>query len=78
MGWNRSADGHRCWAVIATNPPIGGDGLWLIGWFAPWLDELYQDRAKLGELRWGVTLGKGEELWTLWGQWLLDEMMVRE
>jgi hypothetical protein len=66
MGWNRSADGHRCRAVIATNPPMGGDGLWLIEWFAPWLDELYPNRAEPGELRWCVTLGKGEELWTLW------------
>jgi hypothetical protein len=39
MGWLRSASpGQRCRVVIASNPPIGGEGEWLVDWFSPWLD----------------------------------------
>ena len=37
MGWLRSEDPEqRCRVVIASNPPIGAQGEWLITWFAPW------------------------------------------
>ena len=39
MAWLRTADpNQRCRVVIASNPPIGGEGEWLLTWFAPWLD----------------------------------------
>lgn len=63
LGWLRSASpGQRCRAVIASNPPIGGDGEWLGQWFAPWLDPLFPNPAAPGELRWAIV--KGEE--TIW------------
>jgi hypothetical protein len=54
MGWLRSASnvagapGRRCRVVLATNPPSGGDGLWLLEWFKPWLDPLFPNKAKPG------------------------------
>lgn len=58
MGWLRStAKGQRKRIVIASNPPIGGDGDWLIEWFAPWLDPMFAKPAKDGELRWAIIVG---------------------
>jgi hypothetical protein len=58
LGWMRTTKpGQRCRAVIASNPPMGGEGEWLIKWFAPWLDPMYPNPAKPGELRWCVQLG---------------------
>lgn len=73
LGWQRSATGRRCRAVIATNPPMGGDGIWLIEWFAPWLDPLFPNPAKAGELRWCIVVGDAEDIRTVWvagpGHW---------
>lgn len=66
LGWLRSATGRRCRAVIGSNPPIGGDGAWLMEWFAPWLDPLFDKPAKPGELRWAVTIGNANEIRTVW------------
>ena len=66
MGWNRSATGHRCRTVIGSNPPLGGEGDWLLEWFAPWLDPLFKNPAKPGELRWAVVLGDGDEIRSHW------------
>lgn len=66
MGWLRSTTGHRCRAVIATNPPIGGEGLWLIEFFAPWIDPLFDNPAAPGELRWAIALQDGEDIVTKW------------
>ncbi len=58
MGWNRTAiPGQRCRVVLASNPPLTPEGLWIFDWFAPWLDPEYADPlrkgpAKPGELRW--------------------------
>jgi hypothetical protein len=63
MGWLRSTDpNERCRAVIASNPPTGGEGAWLIEWFAPWLDPLFDDPAAPGELRWCYSVN-GETKW---------------
>jgi hypothetical protein len=66
MGWLRSASGKRCRAVIATNPPTGGEGVWLIEWFAPWLDPLYPNPASPGELRWCIIVGGQDDIRTVW------------
>lgn len=66
LGWLRSATAKRCRAVIASNPPIGGDGAWLMEWFAPWLDPMHPNPAKPGELRWAVTVGDGDQVRTIW------------
>lgn len=56
LGWLRTTNPkQRRRAVIASNPPTSGDGEWLMEWFAPWLDPLFRDKAKPGELRWAVT-----------------------
>lgn len=51
--WNRSAiKGQRCRTVLASNPPLTPEGLWIFDWFAPWLDTSHPNPAKAGELRW--------------------------
>ena len=56
MGWLRSTNPkQRRRVVIASNPPTTGDGEWMMEWFAPWLDPLFPNKAKFGELRWAVT-----------------------
>jgi hypothetical protein len=64
MGWLRSEDpAQRCRAVIASNPPIGAQGEWLITWFAPWLDPAFPDPAKPGDLRWRCMRADGSIAW---------------
>ncbi|HLH92081.1 MAG TPA: terminase [Xanthobacteraceae bacterium] len=66
LGWLRSVDGsQRKRAIIASNPPTGGEGEWLIEWFAPWLDERFPNPAKQGELRWAATAPDREGT-TIW------------
>lgn len=54
LAWNRGPTGQRCRVVLASNPPRTSDGVWVIEWFAPWLDERFPNPAKPGELRWAV------------------------
>lgn len=66
LGWLRSADPkQRRRAIIASNPPSGGEGEWLIEWFAPWLDPKFSKPAVQGELRWAVT-GPDRDGTTVW------------
>lgn len=57
IGWNRTTiPGQRCRTLLASNPPVTPEGLWIFDWFAPWLDPEYPDPlnlgpAKPGELR---------------------------
>ena len=56
LGWVRSVNPkQRRRAIIGSNPPTGGDGEWLIEWFAPWLDPKFSNPAVQGELRWAAT-----------------------
>lgn len=58
IGWLRSTkEGQRCRVILGSNPPRGGDGLWLIEEFAPWLDTLHPNPAAPGELRWTIVVG---------------------
>lgn len=51
--WNRTTvAGQRCRTVLASNPPLTPEGLWIFEWFAPWLDPRHPRPAKAGELRW--------------------------
>lgn len=64
MGWVRSATpGQRCRVVLATNPPLTAEGLWVNKMFAPWLDPVYPFPAKPGELRWYITDDDGRDVW---------------
>lgn len=70
MGWERSAEmdldaenKQRTRVVLASNPPLGAEGEWILRWFAPWLDPgspTYP--AAPGELRWYITNPDGESV----------------
>lgn len=64
MGWNRTEDpNQRCRTVLATNPPLSPEGLWVNEMFAPWLDPRFPNPAKPGELRWVVSDDDGKDRW---------------
>ncbi len=64
MGWVRTeTSGQRCRTVLATNPPLAAEGLWVNAMFAPWLDPNFPNPAKPGELRWVVPDEKGKDQW---------------
>lgn len=64
MGWNRTDDpNQRCRTVLATNPPLSPEGLWVNSMFAPWLDPTYPRPAKPGELRWVISDDDGKDTW---------------
>lgn len=55
MGWVRTkVAGQRARTILATNPPVGGQGQWIIKMFRPWLDVTHPNPAKHGELRWFI------------------------
>lgn len=57
-GWNRSADKmQRCRVVCCGNPPTTPEGLWVLQYWAAWLDPNHPNPAKEGELRWYTTIG---------------------
>ena len=62
MGWLRSTDpSQRKRVVIATNPPMDAEGLWVVEMFAPWLDDRHPNPAKPGELRWFISDEEGKD-----------------
>lgn len=64
MGWVRSENPRqRCRTVLATNPPLTAEGLWVNKMFAPWLDPKYPFPANPGELRWVVSDAEGKDEW---------------
>lgn len=68
-GWNRSAKhGQRCRIVLASNPPIGGTGDYLLEWFGPWLDPAHPlyGTVKPGELLYANFTGEGDEIRSDW------------
>lgn len=67
-GWNRTTiKGQRCRVVAAGNPPLTPEGLWVVEYFAPWLDEHHENPAADGELRWFTRIkGKEEEVSEDW------------
>lgn len=57
IGWLRSTrPGQRCRVILGSNPPRSSDGAWVFEEFAPWLDPLYPQPAKSGELRWAIVV----------------------
>jgi hypothetical protein len=63
IGWVRSTDpNQRCRVILASNPPRGAEGQWLLEWFAPWLDTGFPNPAQPGELRWFIGV-KGKTKW---------------
>lgn len=67
IGWLRTTKpGQRTRVILGSNPPRGGDGLWLLKWFAPWLDPMFPNPAKPGELRWAIRRTAGTEIEFEW------------
>jgi hypothetical protein len=61
IGWNRSTvPGQRCRIVAAGNPPTTPEGLWVLKYWAAWVDPDHPRPAKHGELRWYTTIN-GED-----------------
>lgn len=55
--WVRTTvPGQRCQTLMTFNPPTDADGRWVIGFFAPWLDDKHANPARPGELRWFATI----------------------
>jgi hypothetical protein len=53
--WNRSTDpGQRCRVLACGNPPTQPEGLWVLKYWGPWLDETHPVPAEPGELRWFI------------------------
>jgi len=64
MGWLRSTDkNQRKRVVLATNPPLSAEGLWVTEMFAPWLDPKFPNPAKPGELRFAILGEDDKEVW---------------
>ena len=65
MGWLRCADdpNQRTRVVLATNPPLEAEGLWVTEMFAPWLDDKYLHPAQPGELRWAIMGEEDNNIW---------------
>ncbi len=64
MGWLRHENPkQRVRAVFPSNPPLSADGLWVLKFFAPWLDDRYPFPANPGELRWVITDTNGNDIW---------------
>ena len=62
MGWLRSTNPkQRKRVVIATNPPLTSEGVWVLEMFAPWLNPTHPNPAREGELRWFVTDEHGKD-----------------
>lgn len=60
-GWLRTTDDQqRCRVIAAGNPPTDSEGEWVIGFWAPWLDDQHPNPALSGELRW-VAVVDGED-----------------
>lgn len=66
IAWLRAAPGKRTRVVIGSNPPRTSDGLWLIKWFAPWIDDKFPNPATPGELRWAVYVTRENESEMVW------------
>ena len=66
IAWLRAPEGQRTRVILGSNPPRTSEGLWMIKWFAPWLDERYPEPALPGELRWAVGISTDDEYNMRW------------
>ncbi len=61
IGWVRSPDASQRTRVILTfNPPTSAEGMWVLEFFAPWLDPKHPNPARAGEVRWFARIGNKE------------------
>lgn len=66
IAWLRAPPGQRTRVILGSNPPRTTDGLWLLKWFAPWLDDKFPDHANPGELRWAYRVTENDEVKIVW------------
>lgn len=62
LAWLRGPEGQRTRMILASNPPRTAEGLWMLKWFAPWLDKVFPNPAAPGELRFAIFVGD-EVIW---------------
>lgn len=69
LGWMRDAKGGHCRALLASNPPQTSEGMWIVKWFAPWIDEDWEgEKAMPGELRYAIhNFPRNEDVYWLEG-----------
>lgn len=76
IAWLRAPLGRRARVILGSNPPRSADGLWLMKWFAPWLDPKFPHPAAPGEIRWAIYVTKGDESNMVWmdgpGEYVVD------
>lgn len=61
--WCRTVDiKQRTRVVLTFNPPTNIQGMWVIRYFAAWLDPHHPNPAQPGELRWYGTVGGKEDI----------------
>lgn len=61
--WLRTVKkGQRTRIVAAGNPPVTAEGLWVVEYWAPWLDERHPRPANPGELRYFATVDGHEDV----------------
>jgi hypothetical protein len=46
--------------IVASNPPTTPEGLWVVKYWGPWLDQTHPNPAEPGALRWFTTVA-GED-----------------
>lgn len=63
-GWLRSTNPkQRVRTILATNPPLSADGLWVFEMFAPWINPQFPNPARPGVLRWAVFGDDDKPVW---------------
>lgn len=77
QAWLRAKPGKRTRMVIGSNPPRTAEGLWLVEWFAPWLDDHHPlFPTEPGKLLWAVYVGAEGAGRTIWvegpGEYKID------
>lgn len=61
--WNRSTNpAQRCRIVCTANPPTNPEGVWVIEYWAAWLDPKHPNPAKSGEIRWYLRVDRDLEV----------------
>lgn len=67
--WIRSSKpGQKKQLMLASNPPLGGVGDYLIEWFGPWVDPTHHlfGTAAPGELLYAYFEGSGDNITSVW------------
>lgn len=53
IAWNRTViPKQRCRVLATGNPPTSQEGMWVIQYWAPWLDKNHKNPAAPSEIRW--------------------------